>query len=558
MIKNRYIIGVLSLLLVLFSISLVVLPRIGIESIKVKHSYVERVFNQNKVTKVDIKVDDKDLQSVLENPEAEKYVEATVEIDGTKVENVGLRTKGNLSLRSVVNMEDSERYSFKIDFDHYNSDQSLYGLKKLNLNNNYSDSTQMREYLSYKLMENMGLPTPANSYMYVTINGKEWGLYLGIEQVDETFISRNFDNSTGDLYKPDGIGSDLQWISDQIKDYSGLNLKTNNGTSDQTAMIEMLAAINKGENIEQHIDVDEMLRYFAANTALVNLDSYQGQMKHNYYLYEQNGIFSIIPWDYNMSFGGFGVGGFGGGRGNANNEPVFNKEESSAKGEEKRIIGPEGGELMNEKNINFSITTPVSGTTMEARPLLNALLSVKEYREKYEEFLEEIATTFLTKDHIESITTQVSKLVLPYVEKDPTKFYSTEEFLAGITGEKSLPEFSIHRAESIIKQLSGELVVEAEMEGQLDRLPPNMDGNEKGENWQPPQKGEWKGGAERRAPNFNDDKVPREFGMPGQQGSNQQSPISGNISTRNMIVSAGMFILLIAAIIFVFLFKRRR
>ncbi|MFO1442532.1 CotH kinase family protein [Bacillus sp. Bva_UNVM-123] len=558
MIKNRYIIGVLSLLLVLFSISLVVLPRIGIESIKVKHSYVERVFNQNKVTKVDIKVDDNDLRSVLENPEAEKYVEATVEIDGTKVENVGLRTKGNLSLRSVVNIEDSERYSFKIDFDHYNSDQSLYGLKKLNLNNNYSDSTQMREYLSYKLMEKMGLPTPANSYMYVTINGKEWGLYLGIEQVDETFISRNFDNSIGDLYKPDGVGSDLQWISDQIKDYPGLNLKTNNGTSDQTAMIEMLAAINKGENIEQHIDVDEMLRYFAANTALVNLDSYQGQMKHNYYLYEQNGIFSIIPWDYNMSFGGFGVGGFGGGRGEANNEPVFNKEEKAAKGEEKRIIGPVGGELINEKNINLSITTPVTGTTMEARPLLNALLSVKEYREKYEEYLEEIATTFLTKDHIESITTHVSKLVLPYVEKDPTKFYSTEEFLAGVTGEKSLPEFSIRRAESIIKQLSGELVVEAEMEGQPERLPPNMDGNEKGENWQPPQKGEWKGQAERGAPNFNNDKVSREFGMPGQQGSNQQSPISGEISTRNMIVSAGVFILLIAAIIFAFLFKRRR
>ena len=71
----------------------------------------------------------------------------------------------------------------------------------------------------------------------------------------------------------------------------------------------MLDAINNGGDIEKYIDVDEMLRYFAVNTALVNLDSYQGNMKHNYYLYEQNGVFSIIPWDYNMSFGGFGAGG---------------------------------------------------------------------------------------------------------------------------------------------------------------------------------------------------------------------------------------------------------
>jgi len=63
-----------------------------------------------------------------------------------------------------------------------------------------------------------------------------------------------------------------------------------------------------------------MLRYFAVNTALVNLDSYQGNMKHNYYLYGEDGVFSIIPWDYNMAFGGFGVGGGGMGDNNLNQD----------------------------------------------------------------------------------------------------------------------------------------------------------------------------------------------------------------------------------------------
>ncbi len=48
------------------------------------------------------------------------------------------------------------------------------------------------------------------------------------------------------------------------------------------------------------LDVYEVLRYFAANTFLVNLDSYVSNMNHNYYLYEKDGIVSILPWDYNL------------------------------------------------------------------------------------------------------------------------------------------------------------------------------------------------------------------------------------------------------------------
>ena len=74
-------------------------------------------------------------------------------------------------------------------------------------------------------------------------------------------------------------------------------------------LLQMIKALNQGEQLEQYLNIDQILRYFAVNTVLVNLDSYVGQFKHNYYLYEENGIFTILPWDYNMSFGGFGMGG---------------------------------------------------------------------------------------------------------------------------------------------------------------------------------------------------------------------------------------------------------
>ena len=67
----------------------------------------------------------------------------------------------------------------------------------------------------------------------------------------------------------------------------------------------MIKNLNEGTDLEKYLDVDEILRYFAVNTFLVNLDSYAGSMKHNYYLYEENDIFQILPWDFNLSFAGF-------------------------------------------------------------------------------------------------------------------------------------------------------------------------------------------------------------------------------------------------------------
>ncbi|MEX3624377.1 CotH kinase family protein [Viridibacillus arvi] len=675
MIKNRVVYSILAVLVIVFICAVVILPNLSLDSKNTETSYTNKVFNKDKVTTVDLEISEKDWQDMLDDPLDEEIKEANVTINGKTLEHVGVRTKGNLSLREVASDENSDRYSLKIDFDYYNDEQSLYGLKKLNLNNNYSDSTLMREYLSYQLMEEMGLPTPAYSYMYVTVNGEDRGLFLGVEQVDETFLAKNFSTNTGSLYKPDGTGSDLKWISDDIDDYTGLNAKTSTDDSDDEAMINFLSAINnKGASIEDTVAVDNMLRYFATNTALVNLDSYQGNMKHNYYLYEEKGKFSIIPWDYNMSFGGFGAGGGGGGRGGPqedtnentekdslvtkddstsetpstteskdeaesnsdeqrdmtdmptppegthgqppsdsgqlqppqennvarpNQEPTSNEElDASAdakKGTEsnkkeadgtsdatkdKNVIAKRGGmgagngQLISDSSINFSVTTPVSGTSIEERPLLNALLSNDEYRKKYEEYLNDIATKYLTEDKIAVETAKIAKLITPYVEKDPTKFYTTEEFKAAVEGDNSLPEFAKQRSKSILKQLSGDLVVDSSnstgdkvnQKNQLNtnadkdstakpnaetkgEVMPNQPGGEVFDSNNMPERGQ--------SPNSMQD------GRGGDGGQNPGIPEKNNQQTTGysrdtIIVSSIAVGCLLIATIFVFLFKRRR
>ncbi|MGE7934638.1 CotH kinase family protein [Viridibacillus arvi] len=675
MIKNRVVYGILAVLVIVFICVVGILPNLSLDSKNTETTYTNKVFNKDKVTMVDLEISEKDWQDMLDNPLDEEIKEANVTVNGKTLEHVGVRTKGNLSLREVASDEDSDRYSLKIDFDYYNDEQSLYGLKKLNLNNNYSDSTLMREYLSYQLMEEMGLPTPSYSYMYVTVNGEDRGLFLGVEQVDETFLAKNFSTNTGSLYKPDGTGSDLKWISDDIDDYTGLNAKSSTDDSDDEAMINFLSAINnKGASIEDTVDVDNMLRYFATNTALVNLDSYQGNMKHNYYLYEEKGKFSIIPWDYNMSFGGFGAGGGGGGRGgpqedtneNTEKEPLATKDDSTSetpstteskdeaesnsdeqrdmtdmptppegtqgqppngggqmqppqennvarpnqeptsneelevsadakKGTEsnkkeadgtsdatkdKNVIGKRGGmragngQLISDSSINFSVTTPVSGTSIEERPLLNALLSNDEYRKKYEEYLNDIATKYLTEDKIAVETAKIAKLITPYVEKDPTKFYTTEEFKAAVEGDNSLPEFAKQRSQSILKQLSGDLVVDSSTStgdkvNQKNQLNTNADkdstvkaNTETKVDGMPNQPDE-EGFDPINMPEGGQPPNGMQGGRGGDGGQNPGMPEKNNQQTtgysRDTIMVSSIAVgCLIIATIFVFLFKRRR
>ncbi|WP_337980206.1 CotH kinase family protein [Lysinibacillus sp. JNUCC-52] len=645
MIKNRIVYTSMAILLLLFGVMVAVLPNLGIETKNTEYSYETLVFNKSKVTTVDIEIPQEDWEDMLENAADEELKQANITINGKTIENVAIRTKGNLTLRSVVN-SDSDRYSLKVDFDYYDDTQSLYGLKKLNLNNNYSDSTLMREYISYELMEKMGLPTPAHSYMYVTVNGEERGLYLGVEAVDETFLANNYGSNDGFLFKPDGVGSDLKYISDDIADYTGIGLKTNEDNIEDSKLTDMLDAINNGGDIEQYIDVDEMLRYFAVNTALVNLDSYQGNMKHNYYLYENNGVFSIIPWDYNMSFGGFNVGGggMGGGnpnqmRGNTNKElpegetdenadipAVTQSQVGQANGEQAQggqlngeqpqggqpngeqpqegqlngeqaqegqpnanrdkggfnMLNGMSGDLMADSAINFSVSTPVSGTTLEERPLLNALLSNETYRAKYEGYLEQLATNYLTEDYIQSITNNLAMLLTSYQEADPTKFTTTEQFLEGVSGDNSLPEFAKQRSASILKQLSGELVVETSATAQGNMAMPNGDTNNEanGNQMQMPDDFD----PSQLPEDFDPSQLPADFdpsqmpegGMGNEQGGKANGgpmqrpdgmgfPNQGNgqatqetgIDKSTVLTATATFSFLVAALLFVFRFNRR-
>ena len=452
---------------------------LGLQAAAKTMGYEDRLFDTSRVHTIDIVMDDWD--GFLDTCENEEYTACAVVIDGEAYHNAGLRAKGNTSLSSVA-AYGNDRYSFKVEFDCYQDGTSYYGLDKLSLNNIIQDNTYLKDYLSYRMMASFGAAAPLCSFAFLTVNGEDWGLYLAVEGVEDGFLQRNYGADYGSLYKPDsmsfgggrgagrdfnmedmdfdfgefdpekfaqntqsppenapsppsgqgaenknpspggsgGMGSSdvkLQYSGDDPDSYSNIfdNAKTDVTSAGRDRLIEALRTLS-GTDPASAVDIDQVLRYFVVHTFVCNGDSYTGSMVHNYYLYEADGVLSMIPWDYNLAFGGFDAG-------------------SGAK-----------------SVVNSPIDSPVSGGSLEDRPMIAWIFSDQQYTDLYHQYYAQWLADFFGSGVFEAMLDETVALISPYVERDPTRFCTYEEFE---TGAAALKTFCLLRAESVAGQLEG-------------------------------------------------------------------------------------------------------
>ena len=422
---------------------------LGATSVTRSYAYEDTLFDTGKVHTIDIVMDDWD--SFVANATSEEYADCTVVIDGKAYKNVAIRAKGNTSLTNVASYGNN-RYSLKIEFDHYDSTNTYYGLDKLSLNNIIQDNTYMKDYLVYTLMRESGVDAPYCSFVYVTVNGEDWGLYLAVEAIEDSFLSRNYGSSTaGDLYKPDsqsmgggkGMGgnvassesgwgaSDVKLIytDDEYSSYSSIfdNAKTDVTDDDKDRLISSLKTLNEGTGIESVVDMEEVIKYFVVHNFVCNFDSYTGSMIHNYYLYEEDGVLSMIPWDYNLAFGGF-------------------------------VGGSDATSL-----VNYPIDSPVSGGDTDSRPMIAWIFNNEEYLELYHQYFSEFIEEYFESRYVSELIDSTYEMIASYVESDPTKFCTYEEFEEGVA---ALKEFCELRAQSVREQLDG--TIPSTSEGQSE------------------------------------------------------------------------------------------
>ena len=144
--------------------------------------YAEKLFG-GEVLDISIETTADDWSYLMENAASKPWISGNITVNGTTLENVGIKTKGNTSLNQLP--DDSQRYSLKINFGKYEDGQTCFGLDKLVLNNLYSDSTYLKEYLSYDLFRFMDVPASLCTFAKITVNGEYYGFFIAIEDTDD-------------------------------------------------------------------------------------------------------------------------------------------------------------------------------------------------------------------------------------------------------------------------------------------------------------------------------------------------------------------------------------
>lgn len=392
------------------------------------------LFSSDDVFTVKIQVESGGWDAMMARPKEEQYYKADMTFNGALITEVGFRTKGQGSLNTVsalpASSPSAHRHGFKIDVKEY-KDQKFMGMKKLVLNNSFSDPSMMRDVMAYKLMRDAGVPAPETSFVDLWVNDEHLGLYQLIEAIDTEFLEKNFiddkeNDFKGDLYKGE-LFTTLNWVDDQPRSYASLELKTNEetlGTPEESVnLIRFLDSINH-TNTLNYVDTDIMVRYLAASVLNGNMDSHIGPTANNFYLYHHvsTDTFTLLPWDYNLAYGmwGDGVSGIGGGFGGGFGGGGFG-----------------GGAAPSCRVLDHVIDNPVNDTSA-SRPLIDRLLEDPAVKNAYHAQLQSLLNTAFNPRLLETEIMRMADLIDPYVKADPTKFFTYEEWRSSLTTD--MPE----------------------------------------------------------------------------------------------------------------------
>lgn len=340
------------------------------------------------------------------NPEARLL--ASVIVNGTKYDSVGVRYKGNSSYFRSRN-DTAKKLPINIKLDFKNKQQRIKNAySTIKLSNGFLDPAFVRDPLSYEIVRKY-MPAPMCNFSRVYMNGKPFGLYINTESIDESFIKKHFGTTNGHLVKcdpdnwqrvrsqsgcPKGENASLAYLNDSPGCYDAFY-----EVDDPAAwkvLLNLIKVLNKTpDKIETVLNVDQTLWMLALNNALVNLDSYNGSLSHNYYLwFDSTNVAHPLIWDLNMSFGG------------------WRRNFSFV-------------EMKDDELIQYQ---PLAEIDNAKRPLISKLLKNPLYRKIYLAHLGTIVNEQLATGNLVTRAQAMMKEIEPAVKQDTLKLYTLTDF----------------------------------------------------------------------------------------------------------------------------------
>lgn len=317
--------------------------------------------------------------------------------DGTLVlDSVGVRYKGNSSYTLAGN---SPKKPFKIKFSEFKA-QTYYGVKVLNFSNVIGDPSFLREKISYDIASRF-LPTPRAAFAVLKVDSVRIGLYTQVEDPDKAMLKRWYASAGGNLFKAGDDGASLAWkgsVASVYGDSGWYDLKTNTSANNWNGFVGFLDFLNNSTDsvfcadFPGFLDADNATKALAFNMVFSNFDSYTGSGR-NYYLYQTSdaGAMDLLPWDLNLSFGGYS----------------------------------NGWDVLSQDLLTVS--------NLADRPLNRRVLGCEPLKLRYLGWVRSMIQGPASTDSIKAHVARLAPVIRAHVEADSNKFYSTANFETNLT-----------------------------------------------------------------------------------------------------------------------------
>lgn len=251
-----------------------------------------------------------------------EWISATVTVDGETYENVGLRLKGNSSLRSLsgrggpagpggeVSAEDPETLPWLIKFDKFVDGQDHDGVEELVIRSNVTE-TALNEAVALDLMELAGLASQQAVATTFSVNDSDAVLRLAVEHPDDEWVERVF-GTDGSLYKAESTG-DYSYRGDDAAEYEEVFDLESGDDETLEHLTAFLEFINESDDttfaaeLPSWLDVDAFATYLAMQDLVDNFDDIDGPGNNSYLYYDPStDQMTVVPWDLNLAFGVMG------------------------------------------------------------------------------------------------------------------------------------------------------------------------------------------------------------------------------------------------------------
>jgi len=269
---------------------------------------IDDFFDASQLQEIHITMDPADWAQLKGQYWLDTNYRCDMEWRGLVVKGAALHSRGAGSRNAI-------KPGLGIDFDEFVDSQKFLTMKSLVFRNSVQDPSTIHERVSMEMFARMGLPSLREAHAKVYVNGDYAGLYLLVEQVDSRFLTSRFGESSGDLFKFNGLGDGYHWgyLGDDPTLYVPSRFEPKNHEAAPVAqwIADMIKTVNLSSSADfvtqvgKYIDMDTFLAQSAVEQFMADWDGVLGELgSTNFYLYRRKadgrGVF--VVWDKEATF----------------------------------------------------------------------------------------------------------------------------------------------------------------------------------------------------------------------------------------------------------------